>query len=157
MAIDEITLHYADEDPNTTPYASLATATIAGYTGAGSVNIRVYDPGQIFALEGDETTYINGEIRGKTTFRKEFELVVVPFSYKASSWDVGDLDAVITALRKNSKWIALNAYSTQFARNSAYHTVSHAIPVELTDFNHTKDRQHGTESISIKFRGKWEE
>ena len=157
MAIDEITLHYADEDPNTTPYASLATATIAGYTGAGSVNIRVYDPGQRFAVEGDETAYINGEIRGKTEFRKEFELVVVPFTYKAGSWDVGNLAAIVAALKAPFKWLALNAYSTQFNRDSAYHAANHAVPVELTDFTHANDREKGVESISVKFRARWGE
>lgn len=157
MAIDEITLHYATSDPNTAPYSSLATATIAGYTGYGSINVRVIDPGQRYELEGEETQYIDGEIRGKTDYRKIFELIIAPFSYKGSSWDVGDIDAIIAALQKPHKWLALNAYSTQFNRNSAYHTASHAVPVEVLDFQHTNDRKAATESLTVKFSKKWGE
>ena len=151
MAIDEITLHYATADPNTSPYSSLAVATIAGYTGYGSISIRILDPGQRFELEGEDTQYIDGEIRGATEHRRIFEMVIVPFSYKSGSWDVGDLEAIVAALRKKHKWLELNNYSTQFNRNSAYHTSAHAIPVEVADIQHSNDRKTGAESLSVKF------
>lgn len=155
MAADEITLYYATEDPNTTPYSDLTVAAISGYAGYGSINIRILDPGQKYELEGEETRYIDGEIKGKTDYRKTFELVIIPFTYESGSWDVGDIDAIVTALRKPHKWLALNAYSTQFNRSGAYHSSSHAVPVEVMDVQHTNDRKAATESLTVKFSKKW--
>lgn len=154
---DTITLHYANVDTETTPYAEILKTTVVGYTGYGSVNIRVYDPGKQFQMEGEETKYANGEIRGSLDMRAEFELNVIPFSYKASSWDVGDLEAIIVALRKKHKWLELNNYSTQFNRNSAYHDASKVIPVELRSIDQGVSRKDGTQSITLKFAKVWEE
>jgi len=154
---DTITLHYADVDTETTPYDEILLTTVAAYTGYGSVNIRVYDPGKRFELEGEETKYANGEIRGSLDMRATFELAVVPFSYVASSWDIGDMEGIIAALRHPHKWLELTNYSTLANRAGAYHDPTKVIPVELRSVEESNSRKDGIQSITLKFAKVWGE
>lgn len=154
---DTITLHYADVDTSTAPYSEILITTIAAFTGYGSISIRVYDPGKRFELEGEETKYANGEIRGTLDMRATFELTIVPFSYKASSWDVADMEAIIAALRHNYKWIELTNYGTQFNRVAAYHDATKVIPVELRSIEESNSRKDGVQSLTLKFAKVWGE
>ncbi len=154
---DTITLHYANVDTATAPYNEILKTTVAAYSGYGSVNIRVYDPQESTELEGETTNYANGEIRGSLDMRGTFELVVVPFTYQNSAWDVGDLETIITALRKKYKWLELTTYGSAYGRATAYHDATKVIPVELISMERSNDRARGVRMLTLKFAKVWQE
>jgi hypothetical protein len=154
---DVIGIFGADEDTSVAPYDEILSATVAGFSGVSSMSVRVYAPGRLMELEGDETRYANGEIRGALDMRQAFNVEVVPFTYKASAWDENDYNSLCTLLRKPFKWLQLNQWADAFDRGVDYHGALSVIPVELLEMSSGIDKQRGLITLELVFKKVWNE
>jgi len=96
---DIIKLHAAQTDASTARYDSILTSTIASETGYTSIDMRCLGAFKEEVAEGDSIEYIDGEVRGSLYMRDKFSIRLIPFSYRASEWDLTDWAAIKAKIR----------------------------------------------------------
>ena len=154
---DTITLHIASVDTNTPPYVQVPTSTIAGFAGYTSVTFRSLGAFQKIESEGEEIQYIDGQIKGSIYLRESFDMQLVPFSYKVSTWDLSSWRALLPYLTKAKRyqhsWLELTAIGDFLGISSPYHSAANAIPVQLTDISF--EDSDGFKNVTLTFRNTW--
>lgn len=154
---DTVTLHIATVDTNTPPYVQVAVSTIAAFAGYTSVTFRVEGGFKDIESAGDEIEYIDGQIKGSIYLREFFEVKLMPFSYKASDWDLGDwntlLPYLVKAKRYQHSWLELTAIGEWLEIATPYHTAANAVPVQLTDIS--LEHENGYKRVVLTFKNPW--
>lgn len=154
---DTITLHIATADTITAPYAEAPISSISALAGYTSTWFRAEGGGEGEEAEGDEVEYIDKEVRGSLYMRDIFEIHLIPFSVKASAWDLSDWAAIkpyiAKAKRYQHSWLELTAIADAIDISQPYHTVANAIPVQLTDVG--SEMSGGYVKKTLTFRRKF--
>ena len=151
---DIIKLHVAQADTSTARYDEILVSTLTGFTGYATVNMRCLGAYKEETQEGDSVEYIDGEVRGGLYMRDTFPVKLIPFSYKASDWDLTDWAAIKTKLRTAQKyghsWIEITELGDFLGVSQTYHTSGSAIPVRLMGMN-VSDTGDGFKEVTLNF------
>lgn len=152
---DIIKLHVAHEDTSTARYDEIAVSTLTGFSNYATVNMRCLGAYKAEKEEGGSVEYIDGEVRGSLYMRDEFTLKLIPFSYRASEWDLTDWAAIKTKIRTAQKyqhsWIEITELSDYLSVSQAYHSANYAIPVRLFGIS-VDDNGEGFKEVTLNFK-----
>lgn len=151
---DVIKLHVAQTDASTARYDSILVSTIAAETGYATIDMRCLGAYKEEVAEGDSTEYIDGEVRGAMYMRDTFPIKLMPFSYKASDWDLTDWAAIKVKIRTAQKyghsWLELTDLGSFLDISQTYHAAGYAIPVRLMGIS-VSDTGEGFKEVTLNF------
>lgn len=141
-----LTFYGANEDPNVSPYDTLAVSSINGYTGATSTTVYILAPEAKWEFEHFNFTDVAGSQSQRSQRRRVFNVETQPYEYGASSNpDLDDIDTLTSIIdTKKFLWVRIEAGSRTYPSAS---NVAH--PVVVSDWQENIAREYGTRRIQM--------
>jgi hypothetical protein len=153
MATWEMIVYKATADTGAaTPYDTVSIATLtsyAGYTDTASAPTKILAPQGMWEFEQYSIKDVNGSQFGRSRKRRTFDVELRPFRYEAStsSPDLDDLDTLADFVDDATYlWIRITGGARTYPG-----TTGTAIPVIMTGWGESVNKDIGTRSVNIQF------
>jgi hypothetical protein len=153
MATWEMIVYKATADTGAaTPYDTVSVATLSGYTGytdTVSSPTKILAPQGMWEFEQYSIKDVNGSQFGRSRKRRTFDVELRPFRYNASTSapDIDDLDTLADFLDDATYlWVRITGGSRTYPG-----TTGTAIPVIMTGWSESVNKDIGTRAVNIQF------
>lgn len=139
------TLYGATEDPNTSSYTTIASATVAAYAGAANKAFYILKPQATWLVEGEPLVDVSGWQTNRNTARRKFTIESYPFYYNnAGDQDLDDIDTLITVLTKPFLWLKIAGGERNWPSDTLL-----VHPIICTGLEESINAEYGTRSITL--------
>jgi hypothetical protein len=156
MSSYKMKVHKASADPSTEAYDEIAVTSIAAFEGYANCECEIRLANETFTPEGEQITFLGGERTSKREYRREYPVIFLKSTYKASDWDYSNIKAFIKSyITSEFLWLSFADWftATEIAEN--YHGTGKAIPVSVSDWKVVGNEKEGTKVLNVTFEHRY--
>lgn len=156
MSSYKMTVHKASEDTSIYAYDEVAISSIATFDGYANCDVEILEANETFTPEGEQIEFLGGEKSSNNEFRRDYPVVILRATYRASDWDYSNIKAFIKSyLTSEFLWLSFADWMTVTEIAEHYHSTDKAIPVVVKDWKITGNKKEGTKVLNVDFEHRW--